>query len=190
MANVTLNQLLEALRGKLGHLVFRRRPDGRIIVSGTPRYRKGKGSPKQKAHRQRVKSLAPYAKVLAKTHPVYAELAAASDKWLSPYNMALADCLVPPVIQRIERSERQVRVEARDNIGVVKVWVTVRGEDGGILAAGQAAPGPKNWWEFPCPAEGRTVVAEAWDLPGNVAKLEAPSVPIGTSPPNPKGNVG
>jgi hypothetical protein len=173
MAKLTLNQIFELLRGGIGDLVFRRRPDGTIIVSGAPIYRKGKASPKQKAYRERFKYTARHAKMLAKTHPIYAELAAASDKWLSPYNMALSDCLKPPVIQRIERSEGQVRVQATDNIGVTKVRVTVRDESGAVLAAGEATRAPESWWEFAgqVPVGGGTVTAEAWDLPGNVAKM-------------------
>ena len=37
MAKVTLNQLLELLRGGIGGLVFRQMPDGTIILSGAPR---------------------------------------------------------------------------------------------------------------------------------------------------------
>ena len=171
MAKVTLNDLLEAIRGGIGGLVFRRRPDGTIIVSGAPRYHKKRGSPKQRAYRQHFKEQTRYARALAQTHPIYAELAAASDKWLSPYNLALADCLKPPVIQRIERAEGCIRVEATDNIGVKKVRVTVRDAGGAILAAGEAIRGPQDWWEFPCPVDGGTVTAEAWDLPGNVVRM-------------------
>jgi hypothetical protein len=41
MAKVTLNQLMEVLQGGIGDLVFRQRPDGTIIISGAPHYRKG-----------------------------------------------------------------------------------------------------------------------------------------------------
>lgn len=172
MAILTLNQLLEAIRGKIGGLVIRRRPDGALIISGAPHYRKGKGSPKQKAYRQHFKYTARHARGLAKVHPIYAELAAAArDKWLSPYNFALADCLKPPVIHRIERGDGCIRVEASDNVQVTKVRVTVRDEGGTVLASGNAARGAENWWEFACQTEGKTIVAEAWDLPMNHTKF-------------------
>ena len=183
MAKVNLNQLLEMLTGKLGNLVFRRRPDGTVIVSGKPRYRgrrRHKGTPAQKAHREHVKEVGPYAKHLAKTHPIYAELAkseVAKGKWLSAYNFAFADCLKPPVIHRIERSEGCIRVEATDNIMVKGVQVTVRDEAGRILEMGDATQAEGDWWEFTSHQEGRTIVAEAWDIPQNYARLEmqAPS---------------
>jgi hypothetical protein len=71
-----------------------------------------------------VKQVAPFASRLAKIHPIYAELAAGEvgrAKWMSPYNFALADCLVPPVIHCIERVGVLIRVQATDNIGVTKV---------------------------------------------------------------------
>jgi hypothetical protein len=177
MAFIDLNKLFEDLRGTIGDLVFRRRPDGKVIVSGKPRYkgkRRHKGTPAQRAHRQHVKEVAPFASYLAKTHPIYAELAAedkARGKWMSPYNFALADCLVPPVIHRIERREGCIRVQVTDNIGVVRVRVTVRDENGKILEMEDAARAEGDWWEFPTQTEGTTIVAHAWDLPDNVVKL-------------------
>ncbi len=177
MALLDLNKIFGEITGMLGDLVFRRRPDGKLIVSGKPRYkgkRRHKGTPAQRAHRQHVKEVAPFASHLAKTHPIYAELAAedkARGKWMSPYNFALADCLVPPVIHRIERREGCIRVQATDNIGVVRVRVTVRDENGKILEMEDAARAEGDWWEFPSQAEGKTIVAHAWDLPDNVVKL-------------------
>jgi hypothetical protein len=177
MAKINLNKLFDELRGKIGNLVFRRRPDGTLIVSSIPYYkgkRRHKGTPAQRAHRERVKEIAPFASHLARTHPIYAELAAedkARGKWMSPYNFALADCLVPPVIHRIERAEGCIRVQATDNIGVVRVRVTVRDENGRILEIGDAARAEGDWWEYHAQVEGKTIVAHAWDLPDNVVKL-------------------
>src|SRR5512139_601627 len=126
MAKVRINKLMDLIRGSIGKLVFRVRPDGTVILSGAPRYRKGKATPAQKAHRQRVKHIGPYARHLAKTHPIYAQLAAepeAKGKWLSAYNFAFADCIKSPVIQRIERRAGCIRVQATDNVGVTRVRV-------------------------------------------------------------------
>ena len=188
MAKVTFHQYLEAIRGKIDRLILRRRPDGTVILSRAPeRYKRKKRrfSPAQLAHQERMKQAAAYATEADDIYPIYTELArAGSDRWLSPYNMALKDFLQPPVIKRIERGDGCIRVEATDNVGVTKVRVTVLDEGGAVLESGDAALSGQNWWEFASHAPGKTVIAEAWDLPGNVAKLEAPSVPAGTSPPN------
>jgi hypothetical protein len=178
MAFINLNKIFGGLRGAIGDLVLRLRPDGKLIVTSKPRYkgkRRHKGTPAQRAHRQHVKEVAPFASHLAKTHPIYAELAAgdkARGKSMSPYNFALADCLVPPVIHCIERREGCIRVQASDNIGVVTVSVKVKDENGKILEWGDAVRAEGDRWEFHTQAEGKTVVAHAWDLPDNVVKLE------------------
>jgi hypothetical protein len=177
MALIDLNKIFGEITGMLGDLVFRHRPDGKLIVSSKPQYkgkRRHKGTPAQRAHRQRVSDIAPYASHLAKTHPIYAELAAedkARGKWMSPYNFALADCLVSPVIHRIERAEGCIWVQATDNIGVVLVRVTVRDENGKILESDDAIRAEGDWWEFRTQAEGMTIVAQAWDIPRNMGKL-------------------
>jgi hypothetical protein len=177
MAKLNLNKLFEELRGKIGDLVFRRRPDGTLIVSGKPDYKgkpKHKGTPAQQAHRQHVKQVAQFASHLAKTHPIYAELAAedkARGKWLSPYNFALADCLKPPVVHCIEHADGCIRVQATDNIGVVQVRVTVKDENGKVLEWGDAVRTEADWWEYPSQAEGTTILAQAWDIPHNVGEI-------------------
>jgi|WetSurMetagenome_2_1015567.scaffolds.fasta_scaffold485422_2 hypothetical protein len=48
MAKIDLNKLFDELRDRSGNLVFRRRPDGTLIVSGKPQYkgkRRHRGAP-------------------------------------------------------------------------------------------------------------------------------------------------
>ena len=145
MAKIPLHHLLEVIRGHVSNLVVRRRPDD-------------------------AREQALLASGLAGIHPLYAELAAgARSRWLSPYNFALADCLKPPVIHRIERVGGWIRVQASDNIRVDKVHVTVYAEDGSVLERGLALQAAENWWEYVTFTEGKRVMAEAWDLPGNRA---------------------
>jgi hypothetical protein len=179
MALINLNKIFGEITGLLGNLVFRRRPDGKLIVSSKPRYkgkRGHKGTPAQRAHRQRVSDMAPFASHLAKIHPIYAELAAgdkARGKWMSPYNFALADCLKPPVIHRIERGDGCIRVQATDNVGVVLVRVAVQDENGKTLESGDAVRTGGDWWEYATQVDGKRVRARAFDLPGNCTELEA-----------------
>ncbi len=178
MALVDLNQLFETLTGALGNLVFRRRPDGKKIVSTKPRYRgkrNRKGTPAQRAHREHVREIGPYAKHLAKVHPIYTQLAAEPDakaKWMSPYNFAFAGCMKPPVIHRIERQEGCIRLEVTDNVMVTRVWVFALDESGKSLDNGDATRAEGDWWEFATQAEGKRILAKVFDLPGNCTELE------------------
>ncbi len=175
MAKIRLNNILKVIRGHIGKLVFRVRPDGTVIISGAPSYKKNRGTPKQKAHWERVSDAAHDAKFLAKMHPIYAQLAAEPDakgRWLSAYNFAFADCMKPPVIHRIERREGRIRVEATDNIMVTKVHVSVMDESGKPLEAGNATRAEGNWWEYACHTQGTRILAEAFDLPRNCTQLE------------------
>jgi hypothetical protein len=173
MAIITVNQMLDVIRGGVGKLIIRRRPDGMLILSGAPKYGKGKGSPKQKAHRERLKEAARYAKGADGIYPIYAQLAKGSEKWLSPYNVALSDWFHAPVIHRIERREGCILVQASDNVWVAKVWVTVFDENGTILEMGAAIRGETDTWKFASNTDGKSIMAEAWDLPGNKTRLVA-----------------
>jgi hypothetical protein len=169
MTKATLNQLIEALHGGIGDWVFRQMPDGTIIISGAPRYHRRKASQKQKAHRERFTEAAKTASWLAEQHPIYAELAKGT--WKSPFNFALSDLVHPPVIHRIERKKGRIRVEATDNIMVAKVRVTILNGEGKVMERGEGIRGKGNWWGFTPQTEGKSVLAEAWDLAENVTKF-------------------
>ena len=80
-------------------------------------------------------------------------------------------------MRRIERRAGKIRVEASDNVMVTRVRVTIRNEEGAIVETGEAkpedprkSPSVAGWWEYAAQANGK-VMAEAWDLPGNVSRL-------------------
>jgi hypothetical protein len=174
MAKLTLNQLFEVIRGGIGGLVFRRRPDGTIIVSSAPAYSKGKVTPAQKEYRERFKDAVCYARWADDAHPIYEQLAQAGraeGNWVSAYNFALSDALKAPKVQRIERGEGCIRVQASDNIGVAGVRVTILDKAGTVLDQGEAVHRAGDWWEFASQSRGKTIVAEARDLPDNVTRL-------------------
>ncbi|HET6594555.1 MAG TPA: hypothetical protein VFG81_02960 [Anaerolineales bacterium] len=176
MTRVILNGTIKGLRGKMGNLIFRQLPNGTTVVSQAPAKKtrrqkkraKLKRSEKQKAHNSRFQDAVYYARA-AQIQPLYVELAALRPM-NTAYSLALGDYLKPPVIHRIERGEGCIRVEASDNILVTKVQITMLGQDGGVLEKGEALRSEGNWWEFTSHIEGITVIAEAWDLPGNVTK--------------------
>ena len=92
-------------------------------------------------------------------------------RWLSPYRFARAECLQPPVIQRIERVGGCIRVLVIGSIWVGRVEVTVFDGGGSVLERGSATQAAENWWEYASFTEGKSIMAEAWDLPGNRALL-------------------
>jgi hypothetical protein len=169
MAKVGENMVMEGIRGKVGNLVFRLMPNGETWVSKNYDFSNRKFSRAQKSHQSRFQQAAAYARRAARVHPIYRELAKGTVR--SPYNWALADWFNPPVIQRIEQTKGHIRVLATDNVRVTKVQVTILDKKGKVLEKGEGIKGKGDWWVYVSNAQGR-IVAEAWDLAGNVAKSE------------------
>jgi len=171
MAKVISNPIVRGISGSIGNMVFRQLPGGETWVSGKPDFSRRKFSQGQKSHQSRFKEATAYAREAAKRHPIYAQLATGTVK--SPYNWALSDWFNPPVIHNIERKDGLIRVEASDNVMVAKVRVTILDADGKTLEQGDAVQvAGSEWWEYVSSKDG-TIVAEAWDLAGNVFKFES-----------------
>jgi hypothetical protein len=164
----------------MGNLIFRQLPNGTTVVSQAPAEKNSrqknrarlKRSPRQQAHNSHFQEASAYARQAAKVHPIYAELAAVTPM-KTAYNFALSDWCRAPEIHRIERREGRVLVQASDNIMVAKVCVTIFDEAGEIVEMGEAVRQKEDWWEFASQAQGKTVQAEAWDLPGHVTRVVA-----------------
>lgn len=171
MAKVIDNILVRGLSGKLGNqVVFRRLRDGRTIVCNKPDFSSRKLSKDQKEHHKRFQAAAAYARVAARTNPIYARLAEGTMK--NAYNVALGDLFHPPVIQRVERKGKAIRVLVSDDVMVASVKVMVLDKQGKIVERGEARRGKGDWWEYVPNAQGKVVV-EARNLAGNVAKAES-----------------
>ena len=170
MAKVVKNPIVRGISGGIGNLVFRQMPDGSTYVSAKPNFSHRKFSTGQKDHQSRFQEAVAYAREASKTQPIYAKLAKGTIK--SAYNFALSDWFNPPVIHHIEHKDGRIRVEASDNVMVTKVQVTILDGEGKVLEKGDAVNVEGNWWEVVTSvtsADGK-VVAEAWDLAGNVVK--------------------
>jgi len=172
MAKVANNILLRGVSGKLGGLVIRQMRDGSIRLSAQPDFSNRQFSSAQKDHQRRFKTAAAYARQAAQVEPIYAELAERTMR--SAYNIALSDWFNPPVIHCIERRGKTIRVEASDDVMVIKVHVQILDENGRVLEQGEAIQrnpeiGPE-WWEYVSSTEGQTIVAEARDLADNNTK--------------------
>jgi hypothetical protein len=169
MAKVESNPIVRGISGKIGNLVFRPMPNGETYVSSVPNFDKRKFSKGQKDHQGRFKLAVAYAREASKTQPIYAKLAEGTV--MSAYNFALSDWFNPPVIHTVERKDGRVRVQASDNVMVVKVVVTVLDEEGKVVEKKDAVQTEKDWWEVDLAGDGKIVV-EARDLAGNVGRGE------------------
>jgi len=164
MAKVKKNSVFDGLRGKVGGMVFRQMPDGSTVASAKPDFSERVDSPAQKEGQGRFKLAQAYASQ-AKDWPFYVEYARRNKD--RAYTLAISDWMRPPVIHSIERDEERVRVEASDNVQVVKVEVRILDGEGRVLEQGQAEQVDPLGWEYAPGAEG-TVEASAWDFAGNV----------------------
>jgi hypothetical protein len=81
------------------------------------------------------------------------------------------DWFHPPQIGCLAQDDGRILVEATDDVLVTSVRVSVLDDGGGVLVTGDAVRKEGDWWEFVTPLMGKTVIAEARDLPGNVTKL-------------------
>jgi hypothetical protein len=146
-------------------------PDDSTLVSAKPDGKRRKFNQKQKGNQARLKLAVAYAR-RAKTDPVYAGLARETGR--DTYHLALADCMISPVIHEIERRDGRVRVTASDNVMVARVQVRILDEEGTLLEQGYAAqPDPYHdpeRWEYAAQAEG-IIEAVAWDLAGNMTEM-------------------
>jgi hypothetical protein len=169
MAKVKRNAIMQGLSGTLGKdYVFRQMKDGRTIISTKPDFSNRQFSEEQLDHQSRFQQAVAYAKA-AMENPIYIEKAKGTSK--NAYNIALSDWFNPPVIRGIERLDQCIRVNARDNVMITKVIVTILDDQGKTLEQGQAVLVYGVWWDYVAAAEGKIRV-EAWDIPGNMAMLE------------------
>jgi len=170
MARIKTNVIVEGLSGKLGNqLVFRHLRDGQTIVCVKPDFSRRVLSKDQKAHHERFRAAAAYAREASLRQPIYAKLAAGTIK--NAYNLALGDWFHPPVIRSIERKDGKILVQASDDVCVASLRVLIVDEAGRVLEQGDAVQLVSDWWEYQPTAEGM-VIAEARDLAGNVTRNE------------------
>ena len=178
MPKVRYNGSVQGFNGKLGGLIFRTLPDGTTIVSTAPAEKTGrqkkrallKRSAAQNAHNEHFRDGVFYAKQAARLLPVYQERADATPTWTA-YNHAMYDWFHPPQIGCVAQEDGCILVEATDDVLVTRVKVTIFDGEGRKLEAGEAVRKEGDWWEFVSPAVGKTVIAEARDLPGNITRL-------------------
>jgi hypothetical protein len=174
MAKVLSNPVVQGLSGSLGReLMFRRLADGRTILCVKPDFSRRILSEQQQTHHRRFREASVYARNAAKSQPVYAERAAGTLK--TAYNIALADWFHPPVIHAVEVRDGHIRVRASDDVLVARVRITCLDANDGQLEQGEAAQMQGQWWQYTpqrIPGMQDRLIAEAWDLAGNLVRME------------------
>jgi hypothetical protein len=169
MAKVKKNIIIWGVSGSLGPDHYARiMKDGRTIISHKPDFSNRQFSEGQRNVQSRMQKAAAYAKA-AKDNPIYIKKASGTAK--NAYNVALGDWFKPPVIDRIQLHNGQVRVSAHDNVMVTRVTVTILNEEGQCLEQGDAELVLGGWWDYQ-PANTGRIRIEAWDLAGNVTQQE------------------
>ena len=170
MAKAETNALIEILSGSLGKdLYARTTKNGKTIISKKPDFGNRQFSEAQLNVQSRTKQAADYAKVASKENPIYAQKAAGTE--MNAYNVAVRDWHRPPVIDRIEWHDGQVRVGAHDDTLVTGVTVTILDQAGQPLEQGEAELWMGVWWDYKAAHSGQIRV-EARDLAGNITRQE------------------
>ena len=112
MAKVQSNLVIHGLSGMLGkQLVVRRRRNGVYVLSAAPGARTTVLSDTENGSVEKFRQAVLYAKGAQET-PEYEDVAKARD--ISVYNVAVADFLHPPEIQKIDLSSYHGKAGGRD----------------------------------------------------------------------------
>ena len=120
MAKIKRNPLVEGISGAVGEeLVCRQMPDGSTVLGKKPHFKDRIFSNGQLTHQSRFQQASAYARLAARTNPIYGEIARRT--WKTAYNVALSDWFNPPVIRGIQRQDGRILIDATDNVQVIKV---------------------------------------------------------------------
>lgn len=160
------------MSGAIGDLVFRRRL-GKVIVARKPEYTEREKSPLQLAHAERFRLATSYAKAAIGDPvlgPVYA--AAAKEKHIQPYPLAVGDFLNAPTVDAINldgyhgKTGEEIVIRASDDIAVVRVTVALRNEKG-TAEIGEAVLTQGSW---------RYVTQTDLDLSSGLAAIDVTAI--------------
>jgi hypothetical protein len=182
MTKARLHPALLEFWGAMGDMVFKKRGN-KIYVSMKPKKGTKKASKAQLARRKVFRKAVYYAKTAMAneaTRAFYKAIAAEKEREARP--LCVADYLNAPTIEELDVSKYQGNVGDRilimtyDDVGVVKVNVTLTNRDGMTIETGRAVEqgvGSGNW-EYTAtvsvpPGSGICIEAEAYDRPANRA---------------------
>jgi hypothetical protein len=184
MSKVDLNALVNGFSGKLGNAVLRRR-GGRTYIAQRPKERT-EMSDKQKAHQEKFRRAAAYAKgrMLDPVAKAEYENLAKQKEFMSAFSVAVTDYLKQPKIESVKTDgytgelNDAIAVKALDDFKLVGVKVTITLPTGVVHETGNATFDSVNLdWKYVATKANTTLTgtkikAVAIDRPGNEATLE------------------
>lgn len=153
MAQSKNNIVTHGLSGKVGDLLVFSQRNGKTIVSKAPKERTGELSEKQEAQKQKFQKAVLYAKsVLSDSDKkqMY-EAMSQPNEGVSTYNVAVADLLNAPKIEKIDLSMYSgnpgdvIKVTATDDFQVIAVTVKIENADGSLVEQGNAVENGIEW---------------------------------------------
>jgi hypothetical protein len=181
MAKIKNNLVIHGLSGMLGkQLVVRRMKNGQYVLSAAPSHPSQELTAAQKEHREKFRQAILYAKS-AQNNDDYKQVA--ESRGLTPYNVAVADFLHPPEIQKIDLSAYEgkpdsiITISAVDDVKVKTVGVMIVNDDGTLVEKGSAVLDAQNanQWLYTTKADAAStsvkVVVDVADLAGQVAEV-------------------
>ena len=180
MAESKNNVITQGLSGTIGGLVFSQRY-GKTVVSTKPQKKK-LTSEKVKEQNERFQQATIYAKAALKDSNLKEAYAAqaAKRKGVTSYNVAVADMLQAPKIEKIDLSAYTgnigdtIKVKAYDDFKVVSVTIHIYNADGTLVEEGDAVESGMDW-VYTATVEntnlaGDKIVVQATDIPANVTE--------------------
>lgn len=177
MAESKNNIITHGLSGKVGDLIVFSQRNGKTIVSKAPKEKTKEDTQKQKDQQQRFQRAVLYAKAVL-NDPDRKELYDADAdqaNGVSTYNVAVADLLNAPKIEKIDLSGYTgkkgdiIRITATDDFKVASVTVRIDNADGSLVEEGSALDSGFEWLY--------TAVANNADLSGGKITIKATDNP-------------
>jgi hypothetical protein len=182
MAESKNNIVTHGLSGKVGDILVFSQRNGKTIVSKAPKERTGELSEKQQAQAQKFQKAVLYAKTVLANHDKKQMYEAMSDesKGVSTYNVAVADLLNAPKIEKIDLSSYTgnpgdtIKVMVTDDFQVVSVSVTIENADGSLVEEGSAVDNGGEWIYTATSSNpdlsGDKITVKALDHPANLTE--------------------
>lgn len=183
MAESKNNVVTHGLSGKVGDLLVFSQRNGKTVVSKAPKDRTGELSDKQKAHKLKFQKAVLYAKA-ALADPVKNQMYEAqsdSSKGITTYNVAVADLLNAPDIEKIDLSNYNgnpgdlIKITAIDDFQVISVTVKIENADGTLVEEGNAVDNGAEWIYTATASNpdlaGDKITVQATDNPANMTEL-------------------
>ncbi|SFN89541.1 hypothetical protein SAMN05444369_10488 [Capnocytophaga haemolytica] len=182
MTKIKGNAVMYGASGMFGKQVVFRKYRGELIAAIAPE-RSAKYSAAQKMQQEKFKEGCDYAKRAAKDSDLWLRYTErAKELKLSPHNLALADYLLPPKIDRVNTKSYDGRVGSKlfiiasDNFQITSVSVRINKDDGNLLEEGNAVLEGLQW-VYPITVANAALsdtklTVSVTDTPGNVTEKE------------------